>query len=219
MHPRLPASSPHLEPTVLTGRFVRLEPLHADHALQLEAAALEDARTWLYMSTRVSTAGDLRRWIEAALEQQATGRALPFAVVDLRRREAVGSTRLFDDRPHDRGIEIGHTWYAPSVWGTAVNPEAKLLLLGHAFDVLRCVRVQLKTDERNAQSRAAIAGLGARQEGILRKHLLVQGGVFRNSVYFSVLDDEWPGARAGLEARLHAFEAARSHGAPPSPPG
>lgn len=193
---------PRLEPVVLAGRFVRLEPLRVSHSSDLERVALSDHGIWDYMSTRVSSAEDLRAWLEAALAQQATGLALPFAVVDRTTGEAIGSTRLFDYRPADRGVEIGHTWYARSVQGTVVNPEAKLLLMRHAFEVLGCVRVQLKTDERNLRSRRAIAALGAREEGTLRNHMSVQGDFIRNTVYFSALDDEWPDVRDRLEARI-----------------
>ncbi|MBI3969178.1 MAG: GNAT family N-acetyltransferase [Chloroflexi bacterium] len=193
---------PRLEPVVLTGRFVRLEPLEHRHLDDLMAAALTDPAMWAYMPARVSSRSDLERVIDAALEAQRTGLVLPFAVVDLGAERAIGSTRYLDYRPPDRGIEIGWTWYARPAWGTMVNAESKYLLFRHAFETLGCLRVQLKTDERNLRSRAAIARLGAKEEGTLRKHMLVHGTTMRNSVYFSVLDDEWPAVKTGLLERL-----------------
>jgi RimJ/RimL family protein N-acetyltransferase len=193
---------PRLEPVALTGRFVRLEPLGRQHAADLVPAALSDPRIWDYMFLPILVPEDVEPWIEAALAEQSTGLALAFVVVDLASGRLVGSTRYLDYRPVHRGIEIGWTWYARWAWSTAVNPEAKLLLLRYAFETLGCMRVQLKTDERNLRSRAAITRLGAREEGILRKHMLVRHGAVRNSVYFSILDDEWPSVEAGLLARL-----------------
>jgi RimJ/RimL family protein N-acetyltransferase len=199
---QFPTCPPRLAPIVLTGRFVRLEPLRREHLPGLTFAALSDPGTWDYMRHRVESAADVERLLEAALAEADEGLNLGFAAIDRRTEELVGSTRYLDYRPADRGVEIGATWYIPSTRGTAVNPEAKLLLLRHAFETLGCMRVQLKTDERNLRSRAAIARLGAREEGTLRKHMVVQGGFARNSVYFSITDDEWPTVEAGLLARL-----------------
>lgn len=208
------ASPPRIEPVVLEGRFVRLEPLDRKrHAADLAAAALSDPSIWEYMPMRVVSPADFERWMDAALASRADGLSLPFAVVDRATGKAIGSTRLFDYRPNDRGVEIGHTWYAPWAQGTGVNPECKLLLMRHAFQALRCLRVQIKTDERNVHSRGAIAKLGARQEGILRKHMVQHGGTYvRNTVYFSVLDDEWPAVEQGLLARLSTASPPRSAG-------
>ncbi len=198
----VPACPRHLEPVELRGDVVGLVPLGPEHLEDLLVAALSDPRIWDYSSTRVSNRHDLRQWMDAALDERAsTGRSLPFAVIDSANGRAIGSTRLMEYRPRDRGVEIGGTWYARWAWATRVNPACKLLLLRYAFNELHCIRVQLKTDERNLRSRAAIARLGATQEGILRKHRLVQGDVVRNSVYFSVVDTEWPSVEAGLLAR------------------
>jgi RimJ/RimL family protein N-acetyltransferase len=194
-----------LDRVMLSGRFVRLEPLEATHEDQFVRAALRDPRIWDFLRHRVTNESEAVRTLREALIEASDGLNLPFAVIDCVSNRLVGSTRLLDYRPADRGIEIGSTWYVPEVQGSAVNPEAKLLLLSHAFEVLRCLRVQLKTDERNLRSRAAILKLGARQEGILRKHMIVQGGILRNSVYFSILDDEWPAVKSNLEARLAGF--------------
>src|SRR5436190_17799805 len=170
------ARPPRMEPVALEGRSVRLEPLdRARHATGLLAAALSDAWIWDFMPVRITSAAGFDRWLDAALAMQQDGLALGFAVVDRASGNVAGSTRLFDYRPADRGVEIGHTWYAPWAQGTAVNPECKLLLMRYAFERLRCLRVQLKTDERNLRSRAAIAKLSAKQEGILRKHMVLHG--------------------------------------------
>jgi N-acetyltransferase len=202
-----PAPCPaRLEPVVLEGRFVRLEPLGRAHLADLTRAALSDPCLWDYMRVRVEDAATLERLVDDALAQQASGLTLPFAVVDRASGRAVGSTRYLAYRPVDRGVEIGWTWYARSLWSTAVNPEAKLLLLRHAFEVLGCMRVEFQTDVRNLRSRAAILRLGARPEGVYRKYAVVRGRTIRDSVYFSILDDEWPTVEAGLRARLAAFD-------------
>lgn len=197
-----PPCPPRLGPVVLEGRFVRLEPLREGHLPDLAEAALSDPRTWDYMSVPVRTVADVRAWVEARQAQAASGLALAFAVVDQSSGHAVGSSGYLDYRPADRGVEIGYTWYAPSARGAAVNPEAKLLLLRHAFERLRVMRVQLKTDARNLRSRRAILKLGATEEGVLRKHMLRHGTIVRDSAYYSILDDEWPAVEAGLHARL-----------------
>lgn len=157
------------------------------------------------MPGAIATPGDVRQWLDEALRSQREGRALAFAVVLGPEKRAIGSTRLFDYRPLDRGVEIGYTWYARPYWATAVNPSSKLLLMQHAFERLRCVRVQLKTDARNLRSRGAIARLGAQEEGTLRRHMAVSDGSYiRDSTYFSVIVDEWPSVRSGLEARIAA---------------
>ncbi len=201
--PDLPPSPPNLEPVVLASPHVRLEPLSRRHADDLAEAALAEPRIWDFMFSRIETRQAFDAWLQAAQEAHAGGLSLAFAVLDPVSGRAVGSTRLFDYRPRDRGVEIGHTWYAGTAWGTVINPACKLLLLRHAFEVLYCMRVQLKTDERNLRSRAAIEKLGARQEGILRKHMLVQdGSAVRSSVYFSIVDDDWPSVREGLGTRI-----------------
>lgn len=209
--PRLPEGTPpcppRLNPVVLEGRFVRLEPLDDVHLPDLTDAALRDPRTWDYMAQPVRTPEDVRAWIEARQSQAASGLALAFAVVERSTGRGVGSSGFLDYRPADRSVEIGHTWYAPSARGSAVNPEAKLLLLRHAFEGLRVMRVQLKTDARNLRSRRAILKLGATEEGVLRKHMLRHGTVIRDSALYSILDDEWPAVEAGLQSRLHALGA------------
>ena len=197
-----------LGPVVLEGRHVRLEPLGLDHAEDLMAAAA-DPLVWRWLPDKVGSRLELDRWLEAALRAQATGAEFPFAVVDLRSGRAVGSTRYMDVSPGHRGVEVGWTWYATDAWGTAVNPEAKLLLLGHAFERWRAIRLYLKTDSLNARSRAAILKLGARYEGDLRNHRIRPDGSYRHSSYYSILDSEWPAVKLGLEQRLAGFSPGR----------
>ena len=184
-------------PEVLVGEVVRLEPLSHGHVPDLTAAAAYD-EIWTWTGpARMDSTEAVTAYVDAALADQDR---LPLAVlVDGR---AVGSTSYCDIDLTVGGIEVGHTWYTPAVWQSAVNPECKLLLLGHAFEVLGAGRVTLKTDGRNARSQAAIRKLGARYDGTLRHHRLRPDGSIRDSAYFSVLATEWPEVRAGLLARL-----------------
>ena len=190
-----------LGPVVLEGRHVRLEPLGPGHADDLLAAAA-DPLIWRWLPERIESRADLERWLGDALRAQAAGAEYAFAVVDLRSGRAVGSTRYMDVSQTQRGVEVGWTWYDRAAWGTAVNPEAKLLLLGHAFEDWGAIRLYLKTDSLNERSRAAIPKLGAHYEGDLRNHRIRLDGSYRHSSYYSILDSEWPAVKAGLEQRL-----------------
>jgi RimJ/RimL family protein N-acetyltransferase len=184
----------------LTGRWVRLEPLAEAHFPGLRAAA-DDDRIWADTITAARGTG-FDTWFADALAQRASGRRYPFAVRTLADDALVGSSSYLDYEPRHRRVEIGSTWYAPAAWGTRVNPECKLLLLSHAFDTLGLNRVALCTDARNVHSQAAIERLGAVREGVLRSHMVVQGGRVRDSVTYSILVAEWPRVKAGLLARL-----------------
>ena len=188
-------------PVPLGGRFVRLEPLEAAHRPGLLAAG-SDARIWSWMPL---PAGGMDAYLDAAFAAARPDSHVPFVVTRVGDGSILGMTRLFDIRPHDAGLEIGHTWYAPDVWAGPINAEAKRLLLAYAFDGCGYERVQLKTDLRNARSQAAIAKLGARREGVLRRHMRLNDGYLRSTVMFSILREEWPAVRAGLDARLNAF--------------
>jgi RimJ/RimL family protein N-acetyltransferase len=190
-----------LEPVTLEGSVVRLEPLAPDHLAGLTEVGLEPS-IWRWMPILPHTPADLRGWLEAALAARATRRELPFAQVERSTDRPVGSTRLLNIEPAHRRLEIGWTWLAPAWQRSAINSEAKLLLMGHAFDTLGALRVEFKTDERNEPSRRALAAIGAVEEGTLRRHMLVQGGDRRDSVYFSVIAEEWPHVRRRLEARV-----------------
>jgi RimJ/RimL family protein N-acetyltransferase len=193
-----------LGPVTLEGRFVRLEPLAERHFEDLAAAA-SDPDIWRWLPTRSFDRPEFEAWFSAALARPED-QELPFAVVERRTGQAVGSTRYIDIDEVNRGVEVGWTWYEPRVQGGAVNPEAKLLLLAHAFDDWGAIRVCLKTDSLNVRSRAAIEKLGAKHEGDLRNHRIRPDGSFRDSSLYSMLPDEWPLVRARLEDRLRAFD-------------
>jgi len=185
-------------PGTLTGELVRLEPLAPDHLEGLWRAS-RDPRTWTWLSIpQPATEAELGDWLDEAVE----GPYYPFATVLQSSGEVAGSTRFLNARLHDRSVEIGWTWLAPTAWGTGANVEAKLLMLEHAFERWDCRRVELKTDADNERSRGAMEALGAVFEGIHRKHMLVRGGENRDSAWYSVVDDEWPAVRAGLLRRL-----------------
>jgi RimJ/RimL family protein N-acetyltransferase len=190
-----------LEPVILQGAHVRLEPLSHDHFDDLREVAF-DEEIWRWTTERALSPEELRAWIDRALAARATGTAMPFATIALPHGKAIGGTRFATWSAADRRVEIGWTWIGRDWQRTAVNTEAKYLMLRHAFDVLGCVRVELKTDALNQRSRNAMLRIGATEEGTLRRHMRVQGGRFRDSVYFSILDDEWPSVRARLEEML-----------------
>src|SRR5262245_50626802 len=192
----------NIEPVTLEGRYVRLEPLAPRHAEELAAVA-GDEEIWRYMPADLSTIERIRAWIDETLALQAAGAALPFATIERASGHAIGSTRYLTIMPKDRGIEIGWTWLARAAWRTPTNSECKYLLLRHAFETLGCIRVQLKTDKRNERSRRAIERIGGQFEGILRQHMVLRDGTYRDSAYYSIIDSEWPAAKARLEAGLY----------------
>ena len=190
-----------IEPVTLTGKHVRLEPLSLAHHPALCEIGL-DPELWRWTIAQVLTPDQMRGYMEIALQWQADGTAIPFATVDLASGRVVGSTRFMSiDRPH-RHVEIGSTWIAPPWQRTAVNTEAKYLMLRHAFEHWGCIRVELKTDSLNQKSRNAIARLGAKEEGIFRNHMICWGGRIRHSAWYSITNEEWPAVKAGLEAKL-----------------
>ncbi|MEW1890000.1 MULTISPECIES: GNAT family protein [unclassified Streptomyces] len=190
----------HPLPVTLTGRHVRVEPLAPAHLDDLFAAGGGDEEVWRWLGGPVPRT---REDMEAALAAMLANTSyVPFAVVHLATGRAIGWTSFLDiDAAHER-LEIGSTWYGRAYWRSAVNTETKLLLLGHAFEDLGMGRVQLKTDHLNERSQKAIARLGARHEGVLRRHRRRPDGSWRDTVYFSLLADEWPEAKARLAARL-----------------
>lgn len=189
------------EPVTLEGSHVRLEPLRAGHLDALCAVGL-DPEIWRWSPQPVVTRDDMAAYLSAALSAHERGEALPFATVDRASGTVVGSTRFGNVAMAHRRVEIGWTWIAPPWQRTALNTEAKRLMLAHAFETLGCVRVELKTDALNARSRAAILRLGATEEGRLRQHIVTASGRLRDTVYVSILDAEWPAVRARLDARL-----------------
>jgi RimJ/RimL family protein N-acetyltransferase len=185
----------------LIGRALVLEPLGEAHRRPLQMAA-QDSRIWAYMSHAGETTDGFEAWFEAAQTGVAAGSAVVYAVRRRSDTRLVGSSRFMNIADEHRRREIGNTWYVPSAWGTRVNPECKLLLLQHAFEVLDLLRVEFRCDARNERSRQALARLGSVEEGVLRRHMIVRDGFVRDTVQFSVLREEWPAVRAGLEARL-----------------
>jgi N-acetyltransferase len=192
-----------VQPTALAGRHVRLEPLTPDHVDGLVRVGL-DPELWRLNPTAVTTAEEMREYVATALDEQRRGVALPFAVVELAGGQVIGSTRYANIVPEHHRLEIGWTWYAAPYQRTAVNTEAKLLLLSHAFEVLGAMRVEFKTDALNARSRTAIERLGAVEEGTFRKHMRTASGRIRDSVYFSIVDAEWPAVKERLTGKLSA---------------
>jgi len=188
-------------PVTLEGRHVRLEPLSLAHHDRLCAVGL-DAELWRWGLSTLATPADMRAYIETALAWQAQGTAVPFAIVARATGQVVGSTRYANIERADRRLEIGWTWLARAAQRTPANTEAKYLLLGHAFEVLGCIRVEFKTDVLNEPSRAALLRIGAKQEGILLSHMVTASGRIRDSMYFSIVAGEWPAVKAGLEQKL-----------------
>lgn len=191
----------NLSPVTLEGRVVRLEPLAESHWEGLCAVGL-DPELWRLIPYRVSDPEEMRGYIRTALDLQAVGTALPFATVLKASGQVIGSTRFMNIDRANRRVEIGATWIGSPWQRTAVNTEAKYLMLRYAFETLGCIRSELKTDALNQRSRNAIRRIGATEEGILRQHIVTWTGRFRDSVYFSVLDSEWPRVKAELERKL-----------------
>jgi RimJ/RimL family protein N-acetyltransferase len=190
-----------IEPVTLAGKHVRLEPLSLAHHPALCEIGL-DPELWRWTVAQILTPDQMRAYMETALQWQADGTAIPFTTVDLASGRVVGSTRFMTiDRPN-RHVEIGSTWIAAPWQRTAVNTEAKYLMLRHAFEQWGCIRVELKTDSLNQKSRNAIARLGAKEEGIHRNHMICWGGRIRHSAWYSITSEEWPAVKAGLEAKL-----------------
>ncbi|KVA15710.1 GNAT family N-acetyltransferase [Burkholderia ubonensis] len=189
------------EQPTLTGEHVELQPLNASHAQALLAAAA-DGQLWNLRVTVVPGPDTIDAYLATALQGRAEGTVMPFAIVERATGRIVGSTRFWKIDRKNRKLEIGHTWLGESVQRSRVNTEAKWLLLTYAFETLRCVRVQFTTDELNEKSRAAILRLGAKQEGIVRHERIMPDGRKRNSVRFSIIDDEWPDVKARLRERL-----------------
>ena len=211
MTPKVVRGQPKVED--LSGRFegrlVVVEPLALGHA-----KGLVDAASWGELFKWMPEAmGDspelLHAWIERSVRAAKEGREVPFAILDAATGDPVGSTRFLEIRLEHLRAEIGWTWMARRVWGQGHNVETKLLLLGHAFERVGCRRVEFKTDARNERSRGALLALGAKFEGILRKHMVVRDGGPRDSAYYSVIDDEWPALKRSIQARLAGYAGTR----------
>jgi RimJ/RimL family protein N-acetyltransferase len=189
-------------PVILTGNTIRLEPLQVAHVAEL-AEVGRDPSIWQHMLYgQIDSEAKMLAFVEGLLARQVLGSDLPFAVIHLEQRCAIGCTRYLDIQPHNRNLEVGGTWYGLAYQRTAVNTEAKYLLFWHAFETLGAVRVQLKTDVENLRSQRAIERLGAVREGVLRNHMLRPDGSLRSSVYYSILAAEWPAVKSRLAGFL-----------------
>ncbi|MBL9008751.1 MAG: GNAT family N-acetyltransferase [Myxococcales bacterium] len=193
---------PKIAPITLTGQRIRLEPLSIGHAAALIAIG-NDPRLWRLQPYRISTRWDMERYIHTALEQQTTGSGLPFVIIDALAERVIGSTRYMDICLAHRRLEIGATWLCSEYQRTYANTETKLLLLTHAFEALNIQRVIFKTETGNDISRRAILRLGATEEGIFRRHLIADDGRYRDMVYYSILDNEWPSIKTRLSTFLY----------------
>jgi RimJ/RimL family protein N-acetyltransferase len=190
-----------IQPITLEGQFIRLEPLSMAHHTALCEVGLDEA-LWRWTTNLVRTPEDMRLYIEEALAAQAAGTALPFATIERSSGRAIGSTRFGNIDHAHRRLEIGWTWLGVNWQRTAANTEAKLLMLRHTFHTWGCYRAEFKTDSLNETSRRALLRIGAKEEGILRNHMITYSGRLRHSVYFSIIDSEWPGVEAELIRRL-----------------
>ena len=190
-------------PVTLEGSAVRLEPIRREHAeifWQVAKDSLDDIFQWI--PYRMQTREDFQHLVEKIFDEQERGESVAFATIERSSGQVIGSTRFMNIDRVNRRVEIGSTWIAPAWQRTAVNSEAKFLMLRHAFEVWQCLRIELKTDALNHRSRNAILRIGAKEEGTLRRHLITWTGRVRDSVYFSILDSEWPAVKAELERKL-----------------
>ena len=191
-----------IESIILFGKFVRLEPLGLQHVAGLTQVGL-DADIWrLMVYGEIQSEADMRNWVLDLLDHQAQGTDLPFAVMLQSTNQPIGCTRYLNIDIPNRSLEVGGSWYGAAFQRTVVNTEAKYLLLCHAFETLQVVRVQLKTDIRNERSQRAIERLGAVKEGVLRNHMILPDGHIRDSVFYSILPEEWPAVKARLEQKI-----------------
>lgn len=190
-----------VESVVLEGEFIKLEPMRVDHLPALCKVGLEPS-LWELTANVVNDKSDLERYVRAALADQMLGKAVPFVTIDKETNTVVGSTRFGNIEATNRKTEIGWTWIAPAWQKTVINTEAKLLMLTHAFEVWKCIRVELKTDAKNDRSRKAMLRIGCTEEGILRNHMITETGRFRDSVYYSIIESEWPTVKENLMSKL-----------------
>lgn len=189
----------------LQGNYVRLEPLSEEHIPGLAQIGIGQDFWHFMLYGDMKTEDDMRGWVLDILEREKKGGDLPFAVIHLASGKVAGATRYLNIAPKDRGLEVGGTWYGTEFQRTAVNTECKYLLLGHAFETLKAIRVQIKTDSRNERSQRAIERIGAKREGVLRNHMILPDGYIRHSVFYSVIDSEWAEVKKNLEVMLAKY--------------
>ncbi len=193
-----------ISPITLTGNLVRLEPIALSHEQGL-IEATQDGKLWQLWFTSVPNPAQVAEFITTALDLQRTASALAFSIIEISSGRILGSTRFCNIDVKNRRLEIGYTWYRQSVQRTGVNTECKLLLLQHAFEQLQCIAVEFRTNWHNHKSRAAIARLGAKQDGVLRQHQLMPDGQYRDTVVFSILNSEWPAVKSQLLWTQHRY--------------
>ena len=192
-----------VKPVILEGKHVRLEPMTEAHVPGLTQIGVGQTFWDFMLYGNINTEADMANWVQDILSRAEKGTDLPFVAIQLASGRLAGATRYLNIMPKDRGLEIGGTWYGPEFQRTAVNTECKYLLLQHAFETLECIRVQLKTDQRNERSQKAIERIGAVKEGVLRNHMILPDGRYRHSVFYSILDSEWPQVKQRLEQMLN----------------
>ena len=192
-----------VKPVTIQDKHVRLEPMTEAHAPALAEIGIGQPFWDFMVYGKINTVDDMRNWVLDVLSREKKGTDLAFVAIHLASGRVAGATRYLNIMPNDRGLEIGGTWYGPEFQRTAVNTESKYLLLQHAFETLGCIRVQLKTDSRNERSQRAIERIGAVKEGVLRNHMILPDGHYRHSVYYSILDTEWPDVKKRLEAMMN----------------
>jgi RimJ/RimL family protein N-acetyltransferase len=191
-----------VKPVVLTGKYVRLEPMTEAHISGLAEIGVGQSFWGFMLYGNINSVQDMHYWVQDILSRAEKGTDLPFVAIHLASGRVAGATRYLNIVPKDRGLEIGGTWYGTEFQRTPVNTECKYLLLRHAFETLGCIRVQLKTDLRNERSQKAIERLGAVREGVLRNHMILPDGRYRHSVFYSILDTEWPQVKNQLEEMM-----------------
>jgi RimJ/RimL family protein N-acetyltransferase len=192
-----------VKPVVLMGKHVRLEPMNREHVAGLAEIGVGQTFWDFMVYGNIITVDDMRDWVLDLLARAEQGTDLPFVVIHLASNRVAGATRYLNIVPKDRGLEIGGTWYGLEFQRTSANTECKYLLLRHAFETLGCIRVQLKTDLRNERSQKAIERIGAVKEGVLRNHMILPDGRVRHSVFYSILDTEWPEVKERLEEMMN----------------
>lgn len=195
-----------VSPITLTGKHVRLEPMTEAHIAGLAEIGIGQNFWDFMLYGEIKTESDMRNWVLDILSRAANGTDLPFVAIHLASGHVAGATRYLNIMPKDRGLEIGGTWYGLDFQRTPANTECKFLLLTHAFETLKCIRVQLKTDARNERSQKAIERIGATKEGILRNHMILPDGRFRDSVFYSILDSEWAEVKRNLEVLMAKYD-------------
>ena len=195
-----------ITPVTLQGKYVRLEPLSETHISGLAEIGIGQSFWDFMLYGNIQTEADMRNWVKDILSRAEKGTDLPFVAIHLASGRVAGATRYLNIMPKDRGLEIGGTWYGTDFQRTPVNTECKYLLMTHAFETLKCIRVQLKTDKRNERSQIAIERLGAKKEGILRNHMILPDGRYRDSVFYSILDTEWADVKKNLEEMMVKYD-------------